>query len=150
MAKKKNKSGLKKSEKLTADEVLQILVSRYLRVQNAKIPEKIEIPKVETHVYHSITEYNKDMRAVKLARNFNNRIQNRKDKQKTLLKKIESAITSFLPKYKWFVVDVRGSQYAVGISTSDWGGGECHFWIKEYYPDRLNNQLHELKHQNYS
>src|SRR5690554_4734499 len=146
MGKKKNKAVLKKSEKLTADEILQILVSRYLRVQNAKIPEKREIPKVETQVYHSITDYNKDMRAVNLARNFNNMVQNRKDKQKTMLKKIERAITSFLPKYKWFVVGVRGDQYAVGISTSDWGGGESHFWIKEYFSGRKNSQLHKLKH----
>ncbi len=146
MGKKKNKAVLKKSEKLTADEVLQILVSRYLRVQNAKIPEKREVPKVETKVYHSITDYNKDMRAVNLARNFNNRVQNRKDKQKTLLNTIERAITSFLPKYKWFVVHVRDGQYAVGISTSDWGGGESHLWIKEYFSGQVNSQLHELKH----
>jgi hypothetical protein len=146
MAKKKNKIILKKSEKLTVDEVLHILVSRYLRVQNAKIPEKREIPKVETQVYHSITDYNKDMRAVNLARNFNNRIQNQKDKQKTLLKKIERSIISFLPKYRWFVVDVRDGHCAVGISTSDWGGGESHLWIKEYFPGHLNSQLHELKH----
>lgn len=146
MGKKKNKAVLKKSEKLTADEVLQILVPRYLRVKNAKIPEKREIPKVETQVYQSITDYNKDMRAVNLARNFNNRVQNRKDKQKTLLNAIERAITSFLPKYKWFVVGVRGDQYAVGISTSDWGGGESHFWVKKYFPGMKNIQLHELKH----
>jgi hypothetical protein len=143
---KKKKSKLKRSEKLTADEVLRILVSRYLRVQNAKIPEKREIPKVETQLYHSIADYNKDMRAVNLARNFNNRIQNRKDKQKTLLKKIERAIISFLPKYKWFIVDVRDGQYAVGISTSNWGGGESHLWIKEYFSGQVNSQLHELKH----
>ncbi len=146
MGKKKYKAVLKKSERLSADEVLQILVSRYLRVQNAKIPEKREIPKVEKQVYHSITDYNKDMRAVNLARNFNNRVQNRKDKQKTLLDKIERAITSFLPKYKWFIVNVRGSQYAVGISTSDWGGGDSHFWLKKYFPDGANSKLHELKH----
>jgi hypothetical protein len=90
------------------------------------------------------------MRAVNLARNFNKRVQNRKDKQKTLLKKIERAITSFLPKYKWFVVEVVGNQYAVGISTTDWGGGESHLWLKEYYSDQENRQLHELKHSNYS
>lgn len=146
MAKKRNKAVLKKSEKLTADEVLQILVSRYLRIENAKIPEKREIPKVKTQVYRSITDYNKDMRAVNLARNFNNRVQNRKDKQETLLIKIERAITSFLPKYKWFVLDVREGQYAVGVSTSDWGGGENHLWIKEYFSGQVNSQLHELKH----
>ena len=146
MVKKKNKLVLKKSEKLTADEVLQILVSRYLRVQNAKIPEKREIPKVETRVYHSIADYNKDMRAANFVRNFNSRVQNRKDKQKTLPNMIERAITSFLPKYRWFVVDVRDGQYAVGISTSDWGGGDSHLWIKDYYSDTANSQLHELKH----
>jgi hypothetical protein len=83
---------------------------------------------------------------VNLARNFNNRVQNRKDKQKTLLNKIERAITSFLPKYKWFIVNVRDGQYAVGISTTDWGGGESRFWIKEYFPGQVNSQLHELKH----
>jgi hypothetical protein len=29
---------------------------------------------------------------------------------------------------------------------SDWGGGESHLWIKEYYAGGENSQLHELKH----
>lgn len=137
---------LKKSKNLNADQILQILVARYVRLMNFNLPEKREVPNIIQPVFTSLKEYGKQAKKVNEVNAFNAGIQIKKEKQKDLMRKIEKQIFSFLPKYHWFVVKVgKDDHYAVGVSTSDWGGGQSYIHMKEFTPGEPN-KLHELKH----
>lgn len=142
---RKRKIILKKSKDLTADEVLHILVARYVRLQNIKMPESKKVPVIQQNVFMSIAEYDKEMEDVRQIKNYNEAIEKNERRKKKLIQRVESQILSFLPKYKWFIVPVKNEKYAVGISTSDWGGGDSYFYIKSF--DGNADALSKLKHQ---
>jgi len=146
MARKK-KVILKKSKDLTADEVLQILVARYIRLQNIKLSELKEVPVIQQNVFVSISEYDKEMEDVRRVINYNEAIEKNERRRKDFLYKIEMQILSFLPRYKWFIVSVKNEKYAVGVSTSNWGGGDSSLEIK--YFDGNADTLPKLKHHVY-
>lgn len=147
---RKKKIRLKKSSELTADEVLQILVARYLRVKNVKIPDQKEVPVMKEKVFHSISDYDQKMVEIRKVERWNETVKALSARQKELKNRIEKQIVSFLPKYKWFVVQVKDESYAVGISSSNWGGHNYFFWVEPYYPGQDNSHLKVLKHINYT
>ncbi len=140
---RKRKVRLKKAGLLTHDEVLQILVSRYVRVNNIEISQLQEVPKIEQEVFDSIAEYKVLEKKVIQVREKNQLLKKKHDRKKKLSEVIKSQIGKIIPYYKWFVVTVKHEQYAVGCSTSDWGGGDLSVFIKKYPGDK---PLHKLKH----
>jgi len=137
---------IRKSKNLNADQVLQILTARYIRLMNFTLPEKKEVPKIEQQIFFSLKEYGKQAKEVNKVNAFNAGIQIKKEKQVALMKKIERQILSFLPKYHWFLVNIEKEQYAVGVSTTNWGGGDAILHVEKYKSDK---GLWLLKHHVY-
>lgn len=143
MAKKKLK--LKKLSKLTSDEWVSHYVKRYLRVNNMVVPKEKIIPTFSNNVYKSVAEFEKDYLEISKVKDFNRNIKAQLKKQNSLLRELKKHITVVLPSLHWFLVDVDGVTYAIGQSTSNWGGGESYLHVEKY---KEGMQLKVLKHYN--
>lgn len=126
----------------TPDKRLHILTARFLRVRNIELPKPLPDYSITQKVFSSIEEYLKQYKKVKEIKKENSKRDGKAKQQQYLLSAVEKQIIQLIPVYVWFVVYIKGKQYAVGIDSDDWGGMNYNLHIEEYSKGETLRDLH--------
>ncbi len=127
---------------------LRDLLRRYLFLQNYKVPEKKDEPKIENNIFKDFEDYNSLFREVQAVKAHNDYAEKIRKKVHSAMSLVEYQIIGNLPLLNWFITDLNQRLFAVGISTSNWHGHQTTLQVLPYDPEET--ELPKLEHSTYN
>ena len=126
---------------------LKQLVGRYLLLEEAKT-KKVRKPSPAQRSYYETVEEAEKANAEKYKiQNWNAFIACKHNQRERLKNYCRAKIIDIVPPHRWIVLTIGVDLYAVGVSTSDWGGGTSHFHMERIKTKQDAANLYKLIHR---
>ena len=128
---------------------LTVLATRYHRLTKFynEIPKKAAVPPQITNVLpERIPDFIR--RKAEIARTImsNEQIEKSENRCLRLRESVKKEIIKLIPCYTWFLIEIKGKWFAVGVHTDDWGGKNYNVNLKPVKDKAEFLELNELKH----